>query len=162
MSVSLLAFLLQSVPIPPLEEARIMIAEHDRQLFDAAYGCQLEMLPALVHPDLRMVHDQGGLIDETGESFIEGFTELCGRLNEAGVVRRRTALPGTREITLLGEWGILEQGSHSFDFRRPSDEEWRTSGTARYVHVWRWMPEEGRFRLWNVISFAHESADTGS
>ncbi|EAQ28826.1 hypothetical protein NAP1_14543 [Erythrobacter sp. NAP1] len=161
-------------PIPPLDTARETIAAQDGALFWAAFeGCDGEKVRRYVTDDFRMIHDLGGLVVEGGDAFAGQIAQSCNDREEGGpqegYLNRRLLVPGTRQVTPLGDWGVLERGWHTFHERRmrpagtydandPGGPTWVQVGGARYIHVWRWMSEEGRFRLAESISVDHGAA----
>lgn len=146
--------------IPPLEEAREQIATNDAELFWAAFeGCEPRAIEDLLTEDFRMLHDLAGLAVRNRDAFLESMAEQCaarlpGGANE-GYKNRRLLVPGTRQVTPLGDWGVLERGYHTFHEWQGEELGWVQTGGARYIHVWRWMPDEARFRLQESISVDH-------
>lgn len=71
-------------------------------------------------------------------------------------------MPGSRRIQKLGNWGVLEEGHHTFHEWRSALNEgkggWEMTGGGRYIHSWQWMPAEGRFRLLESLSVDHGPA----
>ncbi len=164
----------QPQPIPSIEVARGQIAELDSRLFWAAFeGCDPEALEPLLTEDFRMLHDLAGLAVPSRAAFIANFDEQCaarraGGENE-GYRNRRLLVPGSRTVTPLGQWGVLERGHHTFHELRqrpagalgpddPGGETWVQTGGARYIHVWKWVSSEGQFRLQESISVDHGPA----
>ena len=150
------------------------IEANDAKLFWAFFeGCDPDSVADLVHPDFRMIHDLAGLPLASGADMIEQSREQCaarepGGENE-GYRNRRLLVPGSRTIEPLGTWGVLEEGHHTFHELRqrpagaygpddPGGPTWVQTGGGRYLHVWQWMPEEGRFRLLESLSIDHGPA----
>lgn len=161
-------------PIPSLEEATAQIERNDAQLFWGFFeGCDPDLVEGLLHPDYRMIHDLGGLVATSSEQLLSESRRQCaarqpGGRNE-GYMNRRLLVPGSRTVTPLGEWGVLERGAHTFHELRmrpagvygeddPGGPTWVQTGGANYYHVWQWMAEEGRFRLLESISVDHGAA----
>ena len=149
--------------IPPLEEAREQIIAQDAELFWNAFeGCNARGVEDLLTEDFRMIHDLGGLVSSNRDAFVSDIARNCaarapGGANE-GYKNRRLAVPGSRSVTPLGEWGVLERGMHTFHEWRGEEAGWEQTGGARYIHVWQWMPDEGRFRLKESLSVDHGAA----
>ena len=147
--------------MPTGDEMKFAIMERDSRLFYAAFeNCQAEELNDYLLPEFRMIHDQGGMVAESREAFVGSIAEQCaarapGGANE-GYKNRRLITPGTRIIRQMGNWGALEEAAHSFYELR--DGEWVMVGGARYMHVWQWMAEEGKFRLKESLSYDHDAA----
>lgn len=150
-------------PIPDLEELRAEIVARDSALFWAAFeDCDPTALEDLLTEDFRMLHDLAGLAVTDRASFIASLEEQCtargpGGENE-GYSNRRLSVPGSRIVRPLGDWGALEEGAHIFFEWGGADRGWVMTGGARYMHVWRWMPEEGRLRLTESLSYDHAAA----
>ena len=176
MLTTFLAFALQAAPAdvapPPLATAAPMpagtevqqrIETADAKLFYAAFeGCTPGVLTDLMLPDYRMIHDIGGLVANNREAFVEAVRQGCvdrapGGKN-AGYKNRRLAVPGTRTIRRMGDWGVVENGDHVFFEWRGEEAGWKLVGGASYTHVWQWMPGEQKFRLSESISYDHGAA----
>jgi len=150
----------QDAAIPDLEEAKAQIVAQDAALFDAAFeGCDPKALEGLLTVNYRMLHDLGGLVAQNRAGFVGMLSQQCAARApggpNAGYKNRRQLVPGSRVITPLGQWGMLERGWHTFHEWRGDDIGWVQTGGARYIHVWRWMPDETQFRLEESISVDH-------
>ncbi|MDY7096776.1 MAG: DUF4440 domain-containing protein [Pseudomonadota bacterium] len=147
-------------PIPPLLEVEKRIAKRDAELFWYAFeGCDPAEVRERVTDDFRMLHDLAGVVSETGEAFTAMLKEQCdarapGGANE-GYKNRRLLVPGSDQVTWLGRWGVLHRGWHTFHEWRGDEKGWVQTGGARFINVWKWMPEEGRFRMQETISVDH-------
>ena len=153
----------QPPPMPSLERAREEVAEKDSQLFWAAFeGCKPKRLAELLTEDFRMLHDLGGLAVSGRAGFIANLEQQCAAREPGGSAEgyknRRLLVPGTRQVTPLGNWGVLERGYHTFHEWRGEELGWVQTGGARYIHVWQWMVREGQFRLQESISVDHGAA----
>ena len=150
-------------PIPSYEDALAMIEKNDARLFWGFFeGCDPDLVAPLIHPDFRMLHDKGGLAASGGENMVAQARKQCaargpGGANE-GYRNRRMFVPGSRRVQMLGDWGALEEGYHTFLEWRGEDRGWVQTGGARYINTWQWMSEEGRFRLLESISVDHGPA----
>ncbi|MCA8888104.1 MAG: DUF4440 domain-containing protein [Parvularculaceae bacterium] len=151
------------MPMPTGDELRQRIEEADAKLFWAAFeGCDADALAQIITPEFRMLHDLGGLAIESGAQMVDDARENCaargpGGENE-GYKNRRQITPGTRVVRALGDWGALEEAAHAFFEWRQSSQSWELVGGARYMHLWRWMPGEGQFRLDQSYSYDHGAA----
>ncbi len=150
----------EETPIPSLEEATQRIVANDAALFQAAFeDCDPAKLLALLAEDYRMIHDLGGLVAADRAAFVGNLERQCAAREpggaNAGYKNRRQLVPGSRSVTPLGQWGVLERGWHTFHEWRGDELGWVQTGGARYIHVWRWMPTEGKFRLTESISVDH-------
>ena len=164
-----------SNPIPPVEEARREIINADAKLFWFAFeGCDAGQVGQFLTEDFSMLHDVAGLVAEDATSFLQRVEEDCiGRLpngEREGYKNRRLVVPGSREFTALGDWGVLERGMHTFHELRqrppgaygPDDlggPTWVQTGGARYINLWQWTPSEGSFRLKQSISIDHADGE---
>ncbi|MEZ5916001.1 MAG: DUF4440 domain-containing protein [Parvularculaceae bacterium] len=152
-----------TAPMPTGDELRQRIEAADAKLFWAAFeGCDADALAQIVTPEFRMLHDLGGLAIESGAQMVDDARENCaargpGGENE-GYKNRRQITPGTRVVRVLGDWGALEEATHSFFERRRTSESWELVGGARYMHLWRWIPGEAQFRLDQSFSYDHGAA----
>ncbi|WP_265569849.1 DUF4440 domain-containing protein [Sphingomicrobium nitratireducens] len=154
LSLALLATLAaaEPAPFPEYKAMRAMIVKADADLFWGAFeGCDPDLVEAQMLPDFRMIHDKGGLAEESREALVSGVRRRC--TENPGYKNRRLLTPGTRVIRPMGDWGALEEATHTFwEFH---EGEWQLTGGARYMHVWQWMPEEGKFRLSESLSYDH-------
>ena len=137
-------------PMPTGDALEKRIVANDARLFWGFFeGCDPDAVSDLIHPDFRMLHDLVGMPLSSGAQMIEQSRRNCADRapggKNAGYRNRRLLVPGSRRIQKLGDWGVLEEGHHTF-------HEWR------YIHSWQWMPEEGRFRLLESLSIDHGPA----
>lgn len=167
MPLSAFAFLAvaaaQLAPMPTGDDLQRAIEEADAKLFWAAFeGCDAAALNDLLLPDYRMLHDKEGLAIESRADMVDGIERGCAERkaggDQAGYRNQRRLTPGSRVIRKLGDWGALEEASHVFFEWQRKDRNWALVGGAHYMHVWRWMPEEGRFRLSESLSYDHGAA----
>lgn len=153
----------QPVPMPTGEALTAQIADEDAQLFQAVFeGCRPQALTDLLTPGYRMVHDKDGLAIPDRAAFIAGLEKQCAAREpggtNAGYRNRRLLVPGSRTVRAMGDWGALEEASHVFFEWNAKADRWDMVGGARYMHVWQWMPAEGRFRLSESLSYDHGAA----
>lgn len=150
-------------PMPTGEAMTAQIADNDARLFWAAFeGCDPAALNDLLVPDYRMIHDKGGLALASRAAFVAGMEKQCAARrpggDNAGYRNRRQIVPGSRIVRAMGDWGALEEASHLFFEWNAGAARWDLVGGARYMHVWQWMPAEGRFRLSESLSYDHAPA----
>ncbi|WP_370031686.1 DUF4440 domain-containing protein [Qipengyuania mesophila] len=171
---AILALALAQATVPaanamPTGDALVQTVEaNDAALFWGFFeGCDPDAVAALLHPDFRMVHDLVGLAHDSAADIVEDSRRNCARRAPGGEAEgyknRRLFVPGSRHVQKLGDWGVLEEGHHTFlEYQRvaPGSEErhWVQTGGGRYIHTWQWMPEEGRFRLLESLSLDHGPA----
>lgn len=151
-------------PMPQGAELSAQIAARDAALFWAGFeGCDPAALEDILLPDFRMLHDKGGLASASRAAFVAGLKEQCAARapggKNAGYRNRRLAVPGTRLVRAMGNWGALEEGAHVFYEWRGAQAGWVMVGGARYMHAWQWMAGEGRFRLAQSYSYDHGAAE---
>jgi len=150
-------------PMPTGDALTAAIAANDARLFWAVFeGCDAKALPDLLAPGYRMLHDKEGLAIADRDSFVAGMAKRCADrapgATDAGYKNRRLLVPGSRTVRALGTWGALEEGAHVFFEWNAKDTRWDMVGGAHYMHVWQWMPAEGRFRLSESLSYDHGAA----
>ena len=154
-------------PMPTGDALEKRIVANDARLFWGFFeGCDPDAVSDLIHPDFRMLHDLVGMPLSSGAQMIEQSRRNCADRapggKNAGYRNRRLPVPGSRRIQKLGDWGVLEEGHHTFHEWRASLEGgqggWEMTGGGRYIHSWQWMPEEGRFRLLESLSIDHGPA----
>lgn len=159
LTMTLMALAQTATLVPPIDEARAQIEAQDAALFWAAFeGCNADALEGLLAEDFRMLHDLAGLAVPNRAAFIEDMRQQCAAREESGYRNRRLLVPGSRTVTPLGDWGVLERGWHTFSEWRGDEVGWVQTGGAQYWHVWRWEAEEGAFRLAESISVDHGAA----
>ena len=158
----------EAAPMPTGEALEKQVIANDAKLFWGFFeGCDPETVGEMLHPDFRMIHDLVGLAHDSAEDILASSRKQCARRapggDAEGYRNRRLFVPGSRWIQKLGDWGVLEEGHHTFqEFQQvegsPAERHWVQTGGARYIHVWKWMPAEGRFRLLESISVDHGPA----
>ena len=165
---------IDAAPIPSLEDAKTQIAKIDTAMFWYAFeGCDASKVREQITDDFRMVHDLGGIVADSGDAFAGMLGEQCaareaGGRNE-GYKNRRLLVPGSDSVTPLGQWGVLHRGQHTFHELRqrpagaygegdPGGPTWVMTGGGRFLNIYQWMPEEGRFRMQETLSLDHGSA----
>ena len=157
----------EPAPIPTLEKATQRIITRDREMFWYAFeGCDADEVRARITDDFRMVHDLGGIVSDSGDAFAGMLKEQCAARQEggsqAGYKNRRLLTPGSDSVTPLGKWGVLHRGFHTFYEWRGEPAEggagWVQVGGGRFLNLWQWMPEEGKFRMQETLSIDHGSA----
>ena len=162
------------VPMPELAEAKEQIKRQDAQMFWYAFeGCDAEEVRTRISDDFRMVHDLGGLVAEGGDVFTAIIADGCAARAEGGrnegYKNRRHLVPGTDRITMLGDWGMLHRGQHTFHELRqrpagtygqddPGGATWVMTGGAAFINVWQWDGERGTFVMQETISIDHGGA----
>lgn len=152
-----------SAEMPSGTALNTAIADNDARLFWAMFeGCDPQILSDVLMPDYRMLHDKGGLAIAGRAAFVLDMDKRCAdRASggaDAGYKNRRMLVPGSRTVRALGKWGALEEAAHVFFEWNAKADRWDMVGGARYMHIWQWMPTEGRFRLSETLSYDHDAA----
>ncbi|MEM1379370.1 MAG: DUF4440 domain-containing protein [Pseudomonadota bacterium] len=151
----LIALLALSAPIPDVMESTRIIVERDAALFEMSFErCDPEVYRTYFDDDFRMLHDLAGEVAANADAFVANYERDCARKPGDAPAQRRELLPGSRKVQLLGTWGALEEGLHTFH-EQTADGVWRQTGSARYIHVWRWTGET--FVLDQSLSVDHGS-----
>lgn len=121
-----------------------IVANLDRQLFDAYNTCDLKTLSNLVSEDLEFYHDKTGLAVGR-ETFISAIrNNICNKVH-------RTLTPGSLEVHRLAHYGAVEIGLHTFSHPgRDMDQ-----GQAKFITVWRY--KDGSWQVTRAISYDHEA-----
>lgn len=133
------------------------LAEKDRQLFDAVFGCKLDTLAALVADDFEFVHDKYGLTADSGAKFMDGMRQNC-KAQEAGTNfrARREPIEGTMTVHVLNDYGAMQMGEHRFFALQPGQPD-RLTETGKFIDLWRQV--DGEWKLARVISYDHVLAE---
>ncbi|WP_422060104.1 DUF4440 domain-containing protein [Sphingopyxis sp.] len=152
-----------AAPMPTGDTLATRIADQDARLFWAVFeGCDAKALPDLLAPEFRMIHDKGGLAEASPAAMVADVAKSCARRQAggdmAGYRNRRLLVPGSRTIRAMGDWGALEEAAHVFFEWNAKEGRWDMVGGAHYMHLWQWMPAEGRFRLSQSYSYDHDGA----
>lgn len=154
------AALAQDAPIhltpgaaPASPDVVATLAEKDRLLFDAAFGCKLDVLKPLIADDFEFFHDKHGLNMTSGAQFVQAITDGCKR-QEAGTDfrARRELVPGTMTVHMIGTWGAMQMGTHRFYALRTGKPDQLTE-TGEFIDVWK--REGDDWKLARVISYDH-------
>ncbi len=122
------------------------IAALDSAMFAAFNAHDADRLGTFFTPDLEFYHDKSGFAGF--DTTMANFRVLFARNAETGL--RRELAPGTLEVYLLGEHGLLEVCQHRFCHTENGQED---CGTFKNIMVWR---KEGTgYKVSRVISYDH-------
>jgi hypothetical protein len=133
------------------------LSEKDRQLFDAAFSCKLDVLKALVASDFEFVHDKHGLTADSGAKFIDGARSNCEKQETGQNFRaRRELVEGSMTVHVLNDYGAMQMGEHRF-FALQKGQPDKLTETGMFIHLWRWI--DGEWKLARVISYDHRLAE---
>lgn len=134
------------------------LAEKDRQLFDAAFNCKLELLATLVADDLEFFHDKWGQTAKSGKEFMEDAAKGCAQ-QKAGTdfKARRELVEGSMTVHVINKYGAMQMGTHRF-FALQAGKPDRLTETGKFIDLWK--EENGQWKLARVISYDHVLADS--
>lgn len=144
-----------AAPAPP--ELVATLAEKDRQLFEAVFGCKLDMLASLVADNFEFVHDKYGLTADSGSKFMQGMRDNC-KAQETGhnFRARRELVEGSMTVHMLNNYGAMQMGEHRFYALQPGQPD-RLTETGKFIDLWRQV--DGEWKLARVISYDHHLAE---
>ncbi|MCC7248907.1 MAG: nuclear transport factor 2 family protein [Lysobacter sp.] len=133
------------------------LAEKDRQLFDAVFGCKLDTLAKLIADDFEFVHDKYGLTADSGAKFMDGMRQNC-KAQDAGTNfrARRELIEGTMTVHVLNDYGAMQMGEHRFYALQPGQAD-KLTETGKFIDLWRRI--DGEWKLARVISYDHVLAE---
>jgi hypothetical protein len=142
---------------PPSPALVATLAEKDRQLFDAVFGCKPELLEMLVAEDFEFFHDKHGLTTQSGAQFVKDITGMCERQAAGTDFRaRRELVPGSMTVHIIGDYGAMQMGTHRF-FALQAGKPDRLTETGKFIDLWK---REGEtWKLARVISYDHQLAE---
>jgi hypothetical protein len=133
------------------------LAEKDRQLFDAVFGCKPELLRTLVAEDFEFFHDKHGLTTQSGAQFVNDITGMCERQAAGSDFRaRRELVPGSMTVHVIGNYGAMQMGTHRFFALRVGKPD-RLTETGKFIDLWK--REGDAWKLARVISYDHQLAE---
>ncbi len=136
---------------PDISDAELptLIAELDRQHFEAFNRCDTDALIALYAPDVEFFHDLNGRVMNR-EQFIQAVKRnICGKV-------RREALAGTMEVYPMAKIGAIQMGRHCFAQAGKPD----CIQQGRYYILWRF---DGKgWQIAKVFSYDHRLIASGS
>lgn len=142
---------------PPSPEVVAVLAEKDRQLFDAVFGCKLDVLATLVADDFEFIHDKWGRTADSGAAFMQGMRDNC-KAQETGqnFRARRELVEGSLRVYMLNGFGAMQVGEHRF-YALQSGQPDRLTEAGKFIDVWRQI--DGDWKLARVISYDHQLAE---
>jgi hypothetical protein len=142
---------------PASPELVALLAEKDRQLFDAGFGCKLDVLATLVADDLEFIHDKWGRTATSGAEFMKGARENCSKQETGENFRaRRELVEGSMRVYVLQGFGAMQMGEHRFYALQPGKPD-RLTESGKFIDVWRQV--DGQWKLARVISYEHQLAE---
>jgi hypothetical protein len=142
---------------PASPELLATLAEKDRELFEAVFGCRLDLLATLIADDFEFLHDKYGRAATSGAQFMEQMRANC-KAQETGenFRARRELIEGSMTVHVLNGYGAMQMGEHRFFALTPGQPD-RLTETGRFIDVWREI--DGTWKLARVISYDHRLAE---
>ncbi len=141
---------------PASPELIALLAEKDRQLFDAVFGCKLDLLATLVADDFEFIHDKWGQTADSGARFLDAMRENCkGQETGQNFRARRELVEGSMTIHVLNNYGAMQMGQHRFYALQPGQPD-RLTEDGKFIDVWRQI--DGEWKLARVVSYDHRLA----
>lgn len=142
---------------PASPELVALLAEKDRQLFDAVFSCKLDLLATLVADDFEFIHDKWGQTADSGARFLDAIRENCkGQETGQNFRARRELVEGSMTVHVLNNYGAMQMGEHRF-YALQSGLPDRLTEDGKFIDVWRQV--KGEWKLARVISYDHRLAE---
>lgn len=142
---------------PASPELVATLAEKDRQLFDAVFGCKPALLETLVAEDFEFLHDKHGLTTRSGAQFVKDIAAMCERQAAGTDFRaRRELVPGSMSVHVIGGYGAMQMGTHRFYALRAGKPDQLTE-TGKFIDLWK--RDGDGWKLARVISYDHVLAE---
>jgi hypothetical protein len=144
-----------AAPAPPGVIAAL--AMRDRLLFDAVFGCQLDVLAGMVTDDVEFFHDKWGQVARTGKQFLDAIAQGCERQKTGSDFKaRRELVEGTMTVHVITNYGAMQMGTHRFYALQPGQPD-RLTETGKFIDLWK--DDNGTWKLARVISYDHQLAE---
>jgi uncharacterized protein DUF4440 len=142
---------------PASPELIATLAERDRGLFDAVFGCKLDVLAGMVTDDFEFFHDKWGQTASSGKQFLDAVAQGCERQKTGSDFKaRRELVGGTMTVHVINKYGAMQMGTHRFYALRPGQPDTLTE-SGKFIDLWK--DESGVWKLARVISYGHELAE---
>lgn len=116
----------------------------DRTFFDAFNQCDVKTMVDMFSKEVEFYHDVSGVAGY--EKVVATTKANCEK--PMGLTRR--LLPETLKIYPLKDFGAIQKAEHRFCHL---DNGKKDCGVFPFVHIWKL--EEGRWRLFRIVSFDH-------
>jgi hypothetical protein len=142
---------------PPTRALIDTLAERDRTLFDAVFGCKLDVLAGMLTDDFEFFHDKWGQTATSGRQFADAIAQGCERQKTGSDFKaRRELVEGSMTVHVLNNYGAMQMGAHRFYALQPGKAD-RLTETGRFIDLWK--QENGTWKLARVISYDHRLAE---
>jgi uncharacterized protein DUF4440 len=156
-----------SKPAPPIHlhagappaspELIAALAQQDRVLFEAVFGCKLEILAAMLTDDFEFFHDKWGQTASSRQQFVDAIAQGCERQRTGSDFKaRRELVEGSMTVHVINRYGAMQMGTHRF-FALVAGQPDRLTETGRFIDLWK--QDNGTWRLARVISYDHRLAE---
>jgi hypothetical protein len=143
--------------LPPSAELIATLAKRDQVLFDAVFGCKLDVLAGMVTDDFEFFHDKWGQTASTGKQFTDAITQGCeAQKTGTNFKARRELVEGTMTVHVLNKYGAMQMGTHRFYALRPGRPD-KLTETGKFIDLWK--DDNGVWKLARVISYDHQLAE---
>jgi hypothetical protein len=138
---------------PASPELVAMLATKDQALFDAVFGCKIDVLRGLVSDDFEFFHDKWGQNANSGKQFIDGIAQGCERQKTGSDFKaRRELVDGSMSVHVINKYGAMQMGEHRF-YAIQAGQPDRLTETGKFIDLWK--QEDGQWKLARVISYDH-------
>lgn len=142
---------------PPSRELIAALAERDRVLFDAVFGCKLDVLSGMLTADFEFFHDKWGQTASSREQFVDAIGQGCERQKTGSDFKaRRELVEGSMTVHVLNRYGAMQMGSHRFYALQPPKPD-RLTESGKFIDLWK--DDNGTWKLARVISYDHQLAE---
>jgi uncharacterized protein DUF4440 len=142
---------------PPSKELIDTLAERDRTLFDAVFGCKLDVLAGLLTEDFEFFHDKWGQTASSRKQFLDVIGQGCERQKTGSDFKaRRELVEGSVTVHVFNNYGAMQMGTHRFYALQPGRPD-RLTESGKFIDLWK--QEDGTWRLARVISYDHRLAE---
>jgi hypothetical protein len=133
------------------------LAKQDRSLFDAVFGCKLDVLGGMLTDDFEFFHDKWGQTANSRQQFVDAIAQGCERQKTGGDFKaRRELVEDSMTVHVLNKYGAMQMGTHRF-YALQAGQPDRLTETGRFIDLWK---QEGDvWKLARVISYDHRLAE---
>lgn len=156
-----------STPAPPIKlhagappaspELIDALARQDRALFEAVFGCKLDVLPGMLTDDFEFFHDKWGQTASSRQQFVDAIAQGCERQRTGSDFKaRRELVEGSMTVHVLNRYGAMQMGTHRF-YALQAGQPDRLTETGLFIDLWK--QESGTWKLARVISYDHRLAE---
>lgn len=143
---------------PPASKELIdALAQRDRALFEAVFGCKLDVLAGMLTDDFEFFHDKWGQTANSRQQFVDAIAQGCERQRTGSDFKaRRELVEDSMTVHVLNNYGAMQTGTHRF-FALQAGRPDRLTETGRFIDLWK--QDNGTWKLARVISYDHRLAE---